>query len=247
MKDKIRTRLYAANAGAPGLRLDDPDTINVSRVLRLRRGERVDCFNGDGNSYIYEVLDAQRGAFELQFQRKHPNPNDSIPETTVFCASVKGKNNDRIVRDITPLGATRIVFYYAKRSVSRPETNQQQRLQKIAIEACRQCGRSTLPKVEIQDQPISEAVDHHKSAILFWESESKEGLKIKSPQKPIQLIFGPEGGFVDDEIEWAKQSNIQFSSLGPRILRSELAITVGMTLIQNLRGIFDPHSPHHNE
>ena len=170
-----------------------------------------------------------------------------MPETTIYCASVKGKNNDRIVRDVTPLGATRIVFYYAKRSVSRPEPDQQQRLQKIAIEVCRQCGRSTVPNVEILDQPISEAVDHQKSAILFWESELKKTLNIESPQKPIQLIFGPEGGFTDDEIKWAKQSGVQFSSLGPRILRSELAVAVGATLIQNLRGIFDPLSPHHQK
>lgn len=170
-----------------------------------------------------------------------------MPETTVFISAVKGKNKDRIVRDLPPLAVTRIVFYYAERCVSRPETDQQPRLQKIAVEACRQCGRSTVPIIEIFDKPLREVVAIDQPSILFWENETNKSLLPNLASGPLQLIFGPEGGFTHDEIGWAMQAGIQLSSMGPRILRSELAAAVGVTLIQDRRGVFKAASSHLDE
>ncbi|MDP8245630.1 MAG: RsmE family RNA methyltransferase [Candidatus Hinthialibacter antarcticus] len=244
MTEKIRTRLFVPSAGAPMLCLDDSDTLSVSRVLRLRRGERIDCFNGDGNCYIYAVAASQKNALSLDLEKHLHNPSDNIPETTVMISAVKGKNKDRIVRDLPPLGVTRIVFYYAERCVSRPEADQQPRLQKIAIEACRQCGRSTVPTIEIIDKPLQEAAKIDQQSVLFWENETERALRFEFTTAPMQLIFGPEGGFTDNEIDWAKQMGVQTRSLGPRILRSELAVTVGVALVQDRRGIFSAVSPH---
>ncbi len=209
----------------------------------MKRGEQVECFNGDGVSYLYTVSEADKDGLFLELTGQFNNPNDVLPELRIFVSAIKGKNKDRIVRDLPPLGVTHIIFYHADRAVSRPEANQQARLQKIAIEACRQCRRSTVPEVAIPKQPLQDIVDCSVQTIIFWENENQSGLPNSLSQTPIQLIFGAEGGFSESEIAWAADSGLQFASLGPRILRSELAVNVGVVLVQDRRGLFASPRP----
>lgn len=242
MNQPPRTRLYVPDAGRTHLILTDPDSLGVRKTLRLQTGDNLACFNGDGMEYIYRMEDSTRNQFQLSFLQSAPNPADDIPPTWIFIAATKGKTKDRMARDLPPLGATRLVFYRADRSVCLPSLDAQPRLQKIAIEACRQCGRSTFPVVEVMEDSLPivyerESIDPLHS-LLFWESiDSGNAWKQNKYPQTAVLIFGPEGGFSEEEIRWFQSQNILLASMGRRILRSELAAAVGTALVQSHRGI----------
>ncbi|MBN2326334.1 MAG: 16S rRNA (uracil(1498)-N(3))-methyltransferase [Candidatus Omnitrophica bacterium] len=237
-----RTRLFSVNAGQSHLILEDADSLQVRRVLRLQQGDWIACFNGDGMEYVYRIEDSNRRALTLSLQSSAPNPRDDIPPAAVLIASTKGKTKDRIVRDIPPLGITSIIFYRADRSVCRPQIDAQPRLQKIAVESCRQCGRSSIPEVIVSEKPLSDlfqsAAMRPAESLLFWENAGPNAeWRPGDYRHSANLIFGPEGGFSGEEIAWIQSQNIPAASLGSRILRSELAAVVGVVLLQSKRGL----------
>jgi len=242
MNPSPRTRLYVPDAGRPHLILTDPDSLGVRKTLRLQTDDVLACFNGDGMKYFYRVEDSSRNRLQLSFLESAVNPADEIPLTWIFLAATKGKTKDRMARDLPPLGATRLVFYRADHSVCLPSLDAQPRLQKIAIEACRQCGRSAIPIVEVMNDPLSivyerESIDPIHS-LLFWESMNpSDDWRQNQYAETAALIFGPEGGFSEEEIRWFQSRNIPLASMGRRILRTELAATVGTTLVQSHRRI----------
>lgn len=238
----IKTRLYHPQAGEGCLLADDAETASIQKVLRLKPGDPIAAFNGDGVEYIYQIDEAGKKTLEGLKVDEFRNPLDALPTTQVWIASTKGKTKDRMVRDLPPLGVTSILFYIAERSVSQPDRKQTERLQKIAIEACRQCGRSTIPSVTIHEQPLHQVWEQTQeldgSTIVFWEDETAQDLSLEGRgEEPVRLIFGPEGGFCPAEVDYASQRGAKRVSLGPRILRSELALVVGVTLAQSQRGL----------
>lgn len=237
-----RTRIYATNAGHPQLALTDDDSLGVRRTLRLQPGDWIACFNGDGNEYLYSIADSSRDCMNLSLESCESNPCDDIPPTLVLIAATKGKTKDRMVRDLPPLGVSRIVFYRADRSICQPQLDAQPRLQKIAIEACRQCGRSTIPDVMVIDSSLpdvfeNEGIDASLTILFYEQSQQTDDWKQNEYRENAALIFGPEGGFSNEEIEWFRSINIPVASLGQRILRAELAVVVGTTLMQSHRGL----------
>ncbi len=238
----LRTRIYALHAGEPSLSFHDDESLNLRKVLRLKAGERVACFNGDGKEYVYTIVESSSKNLLLQLIHAHKNSVDPFPETTVFVAMTKGKTKDRIARDLPPLGISRLVYYIADRSVVKVKGEQQRRLQKIVIEACRQCGRSTIPQVEVYgislQRVFEERIQTWEKTYLFWEGSAGMDSSYPRMGEEVRLIFGPEGGFSPEEVEWAREKNLGFLSMGDCILRSELAAVVGVTLVQANRGVF---------
>lgn len=239
-----RTRLYSTGAGLHRLIMDDPDTLAIRRSLRLRRDDVVCCFNGDGIEYVYRIVESARNVIMMEMIESRPNPLDHFPETMVLIAATKGKTKDRIVRDLTPLAVTRIVVYRADRSICKPQDDSVGRLRKIAIESCRQCGRSTVPEIEMRDRSLVELYDDREfsscQSVLFWEKASgSDPWSTCDPSRAMSILFGPEGGFSPDEITFIEAKGIPVASLGKRILRTELAAVVGVTIAQSKRGVMN--------
>ncbi len=237
----VKTRLFFNSAATSIITLEDKESLGVRKSLRLREDDWVACFNGDGQEYIYRITHSSSTAMKLELMEYFPNPLDDIPETLIYIASTKGKTKDRMVKDLTPLGATAIVFYQAERSVAKPDPQQSERLLKIAKEACRQCGRSTLPNIHISTKMLNELLmEQHLQGLLivFYESFD-EGRKwtLEHLGQSYHLFYGPEGGFTNEEIDVLRRNHAKVLSLGKRILRSELAAVVGTTIVQEKRGV----------
>ena len=107
----------------------------------------------------------------------------------------------------------------------------------IAISACEQCGRSVLPVIHA---PVS---------LDDWQRQVQAELKLvlhpvaeplASHARPSSLAFliGPEGGLSDAEVEQAKHHGFHAARLGPRVLRTETAPVVALSVAQQLWGDF---------
>ena len=72
--------------------------------------------------------------------------------------------------------------------------------------------------------------------LLLWEHPQGRRLResLRGRQKPetLAVAIGPEGGFDDKEVGWAKECGFENVSLGPRILRTESAVLAALAIIQ---------------
>jgi 16S rRNA (uracil1498-N3)-methyltransferase len=110
------------------------------------------------------------------------------------------------------------------------------RWQKIAREAARQSGRLDVPDVEAVTALGTALSASPKDALklLLWEGARQTTLRSVLPAEPPQQIViavGPEGGFTVEEVEAARHAGFVPVGLGPRILRTETAALVTLSIL----------------
>ncbi len=223
------------------------DQISYLRnVLRLGPRDRVRLFSGDGLDHEYEILALTRHDLELGFIKTVPLAVDPSLSTTLVQAFLKGEKVDELVRDTTALGVSAIRLCGSARAIGKPSESRLDRWQRIAEEASRQCGRTTVPRIDIavqadiQDILAETPVQDGRARVLFWEGEG-ERLEQAFPQNAavaeLFLAVGPEGGWSDKEVSCAKDHGWSVVRLGSRILRAELFPVVALAAIQERLGL----------
>ncbi|MGD8366848.1 MAG: 16S rRNA (uracil(1498)-N(3))-methyltransferase [Desulfobacterales bacterium] len=220
------------------------DADHIRKVLRLGPGARIFLFDGSGTEYEARItaVEANRVLAEVT-AANHPN-RESPVRIAVAQGILKEKKMDRVIRQLTELGADAWIPFAAERSVARPDPQKvearTQRWRKIAVEAAKQSRRLKVPEIFPAadfDQAIGLA-EVHALKIAFWE-EARIGAGWPAPHhgpRSVFLLVGPEGGFTADEIAAAESAGFLPASLGPRILRAETAAVVACALAQHRYG-----------
>jgi 16S rRNA (uracil1498-N3)-methyltransferase len=253
------TRIYLPRPLATGDLCPAPEELAryLKTVLRMREGEPLLVFNGTEWEYEALVRRTAEGV-ALEITQRRAAPADGIVIT--LCQAIpKADKMEAIIRHAVELGVGRIIPFFAERSVPRwpAEKSPQKRArwQKVAVEACRQCGRSDLPEIG-EVASFAEALRFAPPgglALIFWEEESTRGIRetLRDPAckgtKEFLLVIGPEGGFGKDEIDQAKQAGCLSVSLGKRVLRVDTAAAAALAVLQYERGAIggaDRGGPH---
>ena len=216
-------------------------------VLRMRAGDPLVVFNGSVWEYDAVIRQRPEGGISLEITGKRPAPADAI-EITLCQAIPKVEKMEAIIRHATELGAGRIIPFFAKRSVPRwpveKSPQKRTRWQKIAVEACRQCGRTDIPEIGgiVTFEEMLLFSRPGGLNLIFWEEESARGIRgvLQDPRqvgmKSFLLVVGPEGGFEKGEIDRALQAGFLSVSLGKRVLRVDTAAAAVLAVIQYERG-----------
>lgn len=221
----------------------DAEAAHAFKVLRLKAGELVELSDGAGKlfgaelievskekvvAYVYEALDGKEAPVCITLYQGYP----------------KADKLELIVQKLTELGACRVVPVVMERSVAKPDPKdkgkKRERLQRIAQEAAKQCGRGASLEVEeaISWKQALVRLKGHELAVMPWEDARDIRLKdvyaLYPNVKDIAVLIGPEGGISVREAEEATAQGALCVTLGPRILRTETAaiasVTVAMTL-----------------
>ena len=233
-------RVYADTAlhGPGRATLVGPAAAHVSRVLRLRAGDAVTLFNGDGWEYpgVIEALRGDRVDVDLQAQK--PGLPDSPLAITLLQAVARAERMDLVVQKATELGVARIVPVLAERSVVRLDDRQAGRKlghwRAIAVSACEQCGRSRLPVIEepcgLATAMSAVATVEQRLLLAPGAAEPMAGLPARGGG--VALLVGPEGGLTEAEESLAARAGFLCRSLGPRILRTETAAIAAIAVLQ---------------
>jgi 16S rRNA (uracil1498-N3)-methyltransferase len=212
----------------------------LTRVLRLAVGDRVIIFDGHGQEAEGEIIRVGPRALELKLGDRRTTEASSRPELTLIQALTKGDKLDLVVQKATELGVNRIIPVTSARSVPRLEAmralGRRARWQKIARDAARQSGRTDVPEVEpvTQIEVALKAAPQTAFKVMMWEGARTHGLRESLPKTaPSQMVIvtGPEGGFSVDEVEAARAAGFEVCGLGPRILRTETAALVTLTIL----------------
>ena len=219
-------------------------------VLRMTPGDEAFVFDGCGREFRcrFRKVDATQAVLEIKHELS--DVVESPINLTLVQALAKGEKFDFIIQKATELGVDAIVPLVTRYADVRLDDEQRpkrvERWRRISLEATKQCGRRrlveittprTLPEfiVDCEVEPASRI----QRALLFSEHGGiplNDALADVTPQTAVCALIGPEGGWSDDELEALKDRGCLAVTLGPRVLRTETAALVALTLIQHTIG-----------
>ncbi len=225
------------------IRLNAEESRHLRDVLRLRIGEKVDVFDGEGREFSCEIEKIERKETSLKIIKEiAPKSPESNLDLTLAMTLMKGEKFDFVVQKAVELGVNQIIPIITKRcDVKLRDTNDSEkrlvRWRKIALEAAKQCGRAKLTRIEmpVQYEKFLEFDLQKKIAFSERNGIGLSGISFEKIEK-IAVIVGSEGGWEDSELELAKQNNCEIVTLGGRILRAETAGIVCAGIVQHLFG-----------
>lgn len=221
-------RFYLNCLLAPGpVDLAGPEAHHLATVCRLRPGDAVCLFNGDGHEYAGHVLSVERRHVTIEVLERR-SPIRELPFHLEIAAPLpKGDRAPFLIEKLTELGVTRFVPLSTRRSVVHPRESKLDRLERQVIEASKQCGRNVLMEIgpltsweaycQAKDLPAARWLAH---------PAAPEDCLIRAVQNSLTCAVGPEGGFTEEEIAVAQSASWRLVGLGARILRMETAAIV---------------------
>ena len=239
--------LPAGSLAGETITLTGAEAHHIARVLRLRPGRAVEFFDGHGSIVAAVLTDCDsRLVTATVTGRRRENLPTGAP-LTLAQALLKGKKMDFIVQKATELGVHTLVPVRTRYCENRGDRdNQQERWQRIMIEACKQCHRAEpmhiLPVTALEDVRCDPATHR----LAAWEGEQCTGLPATltaAPPTPVCLFLGPEGGLHADDLHTLGAMGFTTFSLGPRILRGETATLAAVAIVQYLTGSLRPVDP----
>jgi 16S rRNA (uracil1498-N3)-methyltransferase len=216
----------------------DETARQMTRVLRVTRGEQVVALNNAGDEYIGEVLETGQEVIAriLKIQKVSGEPTIQL---TLFFALSQREKVEWILQKCTEIGVNRFIPFTCARSLVRLDRTTETRLfrwRNILREAAEQSGRGFIPTITAPNplMKLIECSNEYALAALAWEKEKRISIKAllnSYHYSPIAIMIGPEGGFEEEEVEQLTAGGWRSFSLGDRILRLETAAIVASALV----------------
>ncbi|MGQ9646204.1 MAG: 16S rRNA (uracil(1498)-N(3))-methyltransferase [Thermodesulfobacteriota bacterium] len=223
------------------LKVQGGEVRHIRRVLRLKVGDRLIVFDGSTKEYEGVIFEETPSSVVIKLEEVRSPVRESPLEITLAQSLLKSEKMEYLIQKATELGIRRFAPFFSSRSVPLLDKSKKlrryHRWEKIAVEACKQCGRVSIPKVEpLQDySEMLRMAGSEGLRLILWEKEGR-GLKevVREFREGTKVFFivGPEGGMSDEEVKEAKRVGFIPISLGKRILRSE---TAGLCLLSILQ------------
>ena len=213
---------------------------HLQRVLRLREGDHVTLFDDAGKEHAGVVVSLSPRVALVRVTESTTPQRESPLAVTLYQGIPKGRKMDLVVEKATELGVDAIVPFTSAFSLGAGAgaAAKRERWQRIAVAAAKQSGRTSITSVA-EAAPFAEVVaaaGTHELRLLFFEGAATIAFDAvpEPPHQPasVAVAVGPEGGFSRDEVEAARAAGFVVVGLGPRILRTETAALVAVTLAQ---------------
>lgn len=206
--------------------LDADASRYLLRVHRLRSGDRFVAFDPAARLEAEgEVVAVERLAV-VSLSPPRPARRVASRQIEVIQALPKGSKIDAIVRDATELGATAVTLVVAARSQRRDVDLG--RLERVVLEAARQCGRGDRPALA-GPVHLAEALRAPADAKICLHPEGEAA--FEAGEGSVALLIGPEGGWDDDELAAARAAGFVLTRLGAFTMRAETACAAALGAI----------------
>ena len=218
--------------------LDAARSHYLTRVLRLKTGDTVTCFDGSGSEYEATVSGSAGKAAALTFGALIGHHGPPLP-LHLALGWLKGRAMDTVTQKATELGITDLWPITAARSNVRINasrtTGRVAHWQKIAIHASEQSNRAFVPTVH-EPTDLSSYLAATASLPKFILQPGSSPLNPDLPRQALALLVGPEGGWTEDELRHARAAGAVAWGLGDWILRAETAPLAALAGIRQLWG-----------
>lgn len=219
------------------LTLDDRAARHVSQVLRMKVGDELCLFNGDGHDYEAHIASLGKKHTAVQIDRQIPNHVESDLRVHLYQGISKGDRMDSAMQKSVEMGVTSITPIICERTVVRTSSERSEKKvshwKNIIISACEQSGRAIVPtlhSITSFEQSISELGG--RQVLLLHPVEATAISEVALEADDIHIMIGPEGGFSEAEVKRASEQGIVTVAMGKRILRTETAPIAILSVLQ---------------
>lgn len=223
--------------------LEEGPSRHLLKVLRLSEGAALILFNGEGKEYPAHIITAGKKIATLSLAQGQSVNRESPLHTHLYIALSRGERFELVLQKATELGVTEITPLFTERCEVKLKgerlQKKQQQWRQIIISACEQCQRNCLPTLH-PTLNLSEALNKSSETLkLVLHHRAAKNIKELNEQvSSIALLIGPEGGLAEQEITQAQHCGFISSLIGPRVLRTETAPLVALSLLQAKWGDF---------
>lgn len=238
----------AALQDADNVTLDGALAHRLAKVLRLRAGDEIVLFGGEGVDITARIDDINERRVALSIISRAEGPPEPRVKVSLYQSITKGDRFEWLLEKGTEIGVCRFVPLLTARSVVKPEAggNRAERWRRIVVEAAEQSGRGAVPVVDAPQQ-FREAIASAPGVLLLpYESAEPVTPNIDAALNAeidalfalgeVSVFIGPEGGYEDGEVELAVEAGATVVTMGQRVLRSETAGLVAATMIMQAAG-----------
>ncbi len=206
--------------------LEGDEARHLTRVLRAKVGDTVTLFDGQGREWPARVASIGRDRVELDAGEQQTDAPPHGVRLTLAVALPKGDRQKWMVEKLTELGTTRLMPLETTRGVAEATASAQARLERVVIEACKQCGRNRLMEIAAGrplERLLAEVPAGACVVIAHPGGRPLDAAAVPPSTTEVIALVGPEGGFTDEELCIADRAGVIRVSLGPHILRVETA------------------------
>lgn len=238
-------RFYVDMPLACGQEVTLPDSVvHHVHVLRLRAGDTLTLFNGQGGEYHAALLSVSKRGADVMLTAFDPVVRESPLQLTIVQALSAAERMDYTMQKATECGAWAVQTVISSRCQYRLQGERAQKKllhwQAIAISAGEQCGRTGIPSI-LPIQSLSEYLAKPLYAdlkILLSPTGSVTFAALPEKAQSVHVLIGPEGGLTQEEETAAIAGGFTPVILGPRIFRTETVAPVIAGLLQLKYGDF---------
>jgi 16S rRNA (uracil1498-N3)-methyltransferase len=220
--------------------------IHATKVLRLKVGDQFALFNGDGYDYVAKVIELSKHKTSVEIIDRYQVNHESPLKITLAQGLAAGDKMDWIIQKAVELGIQSIQPLLTERSIVKLDRERADKKlehwRTVAISACEQTGRSIIPDILSPIHLVQWLSNQNQTAnslkLILTPAKAQNINHLEKPSSPVVFMVGPEGGFSVKEMNLALSSSFVPVNFGKRVLRTETASVVALSIMQNLWGDF---------
>lgn len=245
MSDRFYLNPIVSNLKGDLATLCGDEAHHFCRVMRGKINDEIILFDGNGLSFRGKVESAQKNIVSVRIFETILDEIESPLRLTVASALPKGDRQRFLIEKLSELGVARFVPLRLQRSVARTNERTTAKFRRYVIEAAKQCDRNVLMEIteemtidkfnSLLGEDGTKLILHPVSLGEVGQTTPKELIQNGLPEK-IAVLVGPEGSFMDQEIESALQYGFKPMEIGKRILRTETACIAAAALLLTYAG-----------
>lgn len=219
--------------------LDKGASTHVAKVLRMKAGERLIAFSGDGYDYSARILSLGKQV-TIRLETREKNCRESPLRITLAQGISRSDRMDYTIQKAVELGVHAIQPLSTQKSTVRLDASRAEKKlrhwQSVVVSACEQCGRSVIPAVSKPVSLTDWLATSGNTLRILLDPDADTSLPSIQLNGACTLLVGPESGFSDEETDQLRSAGTRGVTLGPRILRTETAAAAAISILQSQHG-----------
>lgn len=217
------------------------DIKHISKVLRLKEGDKIDVSDSNCFEYITEILSITPTLITVKILDKQKFAREPKLRITLFQCIPKQSKIESVIQKSVELGVYNITPVFSDRTIVSEKNNLNRKLErwrKISAEAVKQCKRGLIPQVnnQLTFNEMLNILPEYDVVLIPYENEETISIKevlrgLEEKPDKISIIIGPEGGFSDEEVMKVIELGGKSVTLGKTILRTETAGPTAIAMV----------------
>jgi 16S rRNA (uracil1498-N3)-methyltransferase len=219
--------------------LENEEAHHAIKVLRLNTGEVIKISDGVGNWVSGPIVEIAKKELYISITERG-QIQAAKPELVLVQAITKSDRNKEMLELAVEAGVDRIIPWQSERSISKWQSDSEQKWQVGIKQSCKQARQVKLPQLMqvMSTSEVIKSISEGGFGIVFHEEASTKfsDLTIPNSQSSIYLVIGPEGGISEQELLSFQNNGSKVVRLGDTVLRSAHAGFAALSAVQTKLG-----------